>query len=49
MEKVLAELSSAVWRGPGWPVVSHLLQLQADEVATRQETPVQGLTTADIV
>ena len=31
IEKVLAELSSAVWRGPGWPVVSHLLQLQTGD------------------
>ena len=47
--EVLAELRSAVWRGLGWAVVNHLLQLQSDKVASRQETPVQGLTTVDIV
>ena len=45
MEKVvLAELSSAVLRGLGWAVVNHLLQLQSDKGASRQQ-----LTTADIV
>lgn len=42
MEKVvLAELSSAVWRGLGWAVVNHPLQQQSDKGATRQNT-VQG-------
>ena len=39
-----------LWRGLDWAaLVNQPLQLQSHKVASRQETPVQGLTTVDIV